>query len=67
MTYERFCKSVASLARRANMQPITVSHDEYHGRFIAVFPDGVKIIANPVTPGFTVRYGSGHQMMTQTL
>lgn len=60
MSYQVFQSRVLSLLKRSS-PGLSVRFKNEDGKFIAMFSNGTRIIANPISKKFTIRWGSGHQ------
>lgn len=63
MTFETFKGKVQGFMRKAGMTG-GVTFYQADGKHIAKFASGETITGNAISKKLTVRYGSGHQMMT---
>lgn len=64
MGYESFKRKVNALIAKVGGISVNFHNDTENGRFFANCSDGTTIIGRPSSHKVTVRYGSGHQMMT---
>ncbi len=65
MTYEAFKSGILNIVRKSGEEThVRFRNDKERGRYAAYCSNGVKIFGNSSSLKITVRYGSGHQMMT---